>query len=262
MGADRGPRRGRRPARRPPSGDPHRDPAVLAAWRAANAAGDELHFLLTGRGADRGVVGAVGLEPVRGRAEACGLRLRVWLDEGARGQGLATEAVQAAVDAAFMLTATPLVSASARVLDPAFRRVLEKSGFSSCGTGLDPAPDGLGLTASDRFRLDRKAWASLKSWRVCGLPAARGRGAGPSPACDAFSRTPAGRAASRLGGVVARRRRSARKSRLGGVHAPARSAGPADLRADRTHAGVPRPCARCPTQAIVSQRGTSSDGHR
>ena len=151
------------------SGDPYRDPAVLRAWRDGNAAGGELHLLMTGRGVDRSVLGAVDLEPVRGDAEACGLRLRVWLDDRARGDGFATEAVQATVDAAFMLTRTPLVSASARVLDPAFRRVLEKCGFSSCGTGLDPSSDGRGLTASDRFRLDRKAWASLKGWRVPGL---------------------------------------------------------------------------------------------
>ena len=170
-------------ARPPPeaaSGDPYRRPSVLAAWRDGNATGGELHLLLTGRGLDRSVLGAVDLEPVRGNAEACGLRLRVWLDERARGGGLATEAVQAMVDAAFMLTAAPLVSASARVLDPAFRRVLEKCGFSSCGTGLDPSQDGRGLTASDRFRLDRKAWASLKGWRVPGLM--RGRaGEAPQP---------------------------------------------------------------------------------
>ena len=163
------------------SGDPYREPAVLAAWRLGNAGGGELHLLLTGRGADRSVIGAVDLEPVRGHAEACGLRLRTWLDPRARGDGLATEAVQATVDVAFMLTATPLVSASARVLDPAFRRVLAKCGFSSCGTGLDPSPDGRGLTASDRFRLDRKAWASLKNWRVPGLPT--GRAEAPRPPC-------------------------------------------------------------------------------
>ncbi len=151
------------------SGDPYRDPETLAAWRAANATGAELHLLMTGRGLDRHVIGAVELEPVRGHAEACGLRLRVRLDAGAQGEGLATEAVQAVVDAAFMLTGTPLVAASARVLDPGFRRVLEKCGFGGCGTGLDPAPDGRGLTAADRFRLDRKAWTSLKSWRVPGL---------------------------------------------------------------------------------------------
>ena len=161
------------PAPEEASGDPYRDPAVIAAWRDGNASGAELHFVMTGRGADRGVIGSVDLVPVRGHAEACGLRLRVWLDAARHGRGLATEAVQATVDAAFMLTATPLVAASARVLDPAFRRVLEKCGFGYCGTGLDPAGDGHGLTASDRFRLDRKAWASLKSWRVPGMAPAR-----------------------------------------------------------------------------------------
>ena len=160
------------------SGDPYRAPATLAAWRDANASGAELTLLMTGRGADRHVRGAIGLVPVRSHAEACGLRLGLWLEEEARGDGLATEAVQAMVDAAFMLTATPLVAASARVLDPGFRRVLEKCGFGSCGTGLDPASDGRGLTASDRFRLDRKAWASLKSWRVPGLLGGRGEAAG------------------------------------------------------------------------------------
>ncbi|MGI3899119.1 MAG: GNAT family N-acetyltransferase [Janthinobacterium lividum] len=162
------------------SGDPYRDPGVLDAWREDNATGGALHLLLTGRDADRRVIGAVDLEPVRGRAEACGLRLRVWLDAEVRGQGLGTEAVQAMVDAAFMLTGTPLVAASARVLDPGFRRVLEKSGFGYCGTGLDPAGDDCGLTASDRFRLDHKAWASLKRWRVPGLVRSRA----PSPAVD------------------------------------------------------------------------------
>ena len=161
------------PAPEEASGDPYRDPAVLAAWHDANTTGAELHFVMTGRGADRGIIGSVDLVPVRGHAEACGLRLRVWLDAALHGRGLATEAVQATVDAAFMLTATPLVAASARVLDPAFRRVLEKCGFGYCGTGLDPAGDGHGLTASDRFRLDRKAWASLKSWRVPGMAPAR-----------------------------------------------------------------------------------------
>ncbi len=157
------------------SGDPYRNPAVLEAWREANAAGGALHLLLTGRDADRRVLGAVDLEPVRGLAGTCGLRLRVWLDAEVRGQGLGTETVQAMVDAAFMLTDTPLIAASARVLDPGFRRVLEKSGFGYCGTGLDPTGDSCALTASDRFRLDHKAWASLKSWRVPGLVHARPR---------------------------------------------------------------------------------------
>lgn len=163
------------------AGDPYRNATILAAWRDHNATGRDLHLVVTGRGIDRHVIGAVDLVPVRGRAEDCGLRLRAWIGPAARGRGLGTEAVQAMVDAAFMLSDTPLVAASSRVLDPAFRRVLEKCGFSSCGTGLDPAPDGHGLAASDRFRLDRKAWVSLKGWRVPGL--SRQRESGDAAGC-------------------------------------------------------------------------------
>ena len=165
------------------AGDPYRDAAILAAWRDDNTTGRDLHLVMTGRGIDRHTIGAADLVPVRGRAEDCGLRLRAWIDLAERGRGLGTEAVQAMVDAAFMLSDTPLVAASTRVLDPASRRVLEKCGFSSCGTGLDPAPDGHGLAASDRFRLDRKAWVSLKGWRVPGV--SRQRGAGDAAGCCA-----------------------------------------------------------------------------
>lgn len=162
------------------TGDPYRNAERIASWRAANGAGTALHLALTGQGADRSVIGAVSLVPLRGRPEDCGLKLEVRLAAAVRGRGYATEAVQAAVDAAFLLTGTPLVAASSHVLDPAFRRVLEKCGFAGCGTGLDVAADGQALTASDRFRLDRKAWASLKSWRMPGLPL----GQGPAECCE------------------------------------------------------------------------------
>jgi hypothetical protein len=77
-----------------------------------------------------------------------------------------------------MLTGTSLISASAWVLDPTFRRVLEKSGFAFCGTGLDPAADRRGLTASDRFRLDRGVWLSLKRWRAPDMAPLRAEQAG------------------------------------------------------------------------------------
>ena len=171
------------------SGDPFtasevsRAAAVLDGWRAGNTAGAHLSLVMTGRGADRRSIGAIGLSPVRDSIDQCGLRLRAWLDPKAAGQGLGTEAVQAMVDIAFMLTATPLVAASSRVLDPGFRRVLEKCGFTSCGTGLDPSPDGRGLAASDRFRLDRKAWGSLKNWRVPGILRDRSPAAVPAGCC-------------------------------------------------------------------------------
>ena len=157
--------------------------AVLADWRADNAAGTHLSLVLTGRGADRRSIGAICVAPLRDSMDRCGLLLRTSLDAGVAGQGLGTEAVQAMVDIAFMLTATPLVAASSRVLDPGFRRVLEKCGFTACGTGLDPSPDGRGLAASDRFRLDRKAWSSLKNWRVPGIVRDRSSNALPAARC-------------------------------------------------------------------------------
>lgn len=168
------------------TGDPHEgfDAATVARLRAANASGTSLHLVMSGRGTDRRAFGIVSLVPVRERLENCGLVMRVSLAPAQRGQGLMTEAVQAVVDTAFMLTDTPLVAASARVLDPAFRRVLEKCGFAYCGTGLDAAAEGAGLTASDRLRLDRKAWASLKAWRIPGVVRHRGAPAlDDCPAC-------------------------------------------------------------------------------
>ncbi len=158
------------------AGDPYRplDIATLERFRSDTESGTALHLVLSGRGTDRRPFGSISLTPVRERLENCGLVLQVSLEASRRGQGLMTEAVQAIVDAAFMLTDTPLVAASSRVLDPAFRRVLEKCGFAYCGTGLDPAADGVGLVASDRLRLDRKAWASLKAWRIPGVVRHRG----------------------------------------------------------------------------------------
>ena len=154
-----------------PAGDdsyePH-DPATINRLRLENSAGSALHLVLTGRGDDRRPFGTVALSPIRERIENCGLLLQASLAEGRRGSGYTTEAVQALVDAAFMLTETPLIAASSRVLDPGFRRVLEKCGFAYCGTGLDMTAAGGGLSASDRFRLDRKAWTSLKGWRMPG----------------------------------------------------------------------------------------------
>ena len=165
------------------SGDPYRTlkPEAVADLLRENAAGTALHLVMTGRGSDRRPIGRIALRPIRARIEDCGLRLQAWTAEPHRGAGLATQAVQAVVDTAFMLTDTPLVAASARVLDPAFRRVLEKCGFAYCGTGLDPSSEG--LAASDRFRLDRKAWVSLKAWRVPGVVRARATTPVERPPC-------------------------------------------------------------------------------
>ena len=145
---------------------PHPYPKGEAAkridrWRRKNAAGEGLKLVLTGRAADRSLVGLVGLDP-----SPTGLVLGFILAEGQAGRGLATEAAQAMVDTAFTLCRIPHLEASARVTNPAARRVLERCGFAYEGTALQHAPARGGMISSDRFRLDRKTWASLKQWRM------------------------------------------------------------------------------------------------
>lgn len=133
---------------------------TIEQWRAVNQAGLGLALVITGRDADRTPFGAVAIE-----AEA-GAGLSVRLRPDRRGLGLATEAVQAIVDATFTLSATREVWAAVRVVNPAARRVFERCGFAYEATVLHGTAAQGGMAPCDRFRLDRKAWASLKSWRM------------------------------------------------------------------------------------------------
>ena len=155
---------------------PHPYPKGEAArridkWRAKNAAGTGLTLVMTGRtAADRVPFGVVGLAPVPGS-----VKVGLLLAPERWGAGLATEAVQAVVDVAFALSDVQRVEASVRVVNPAARRVLERCGFAYEGTLLQGAPARGGMLPFDCFKLDRKAWASLKAWRTPGLsgPSAR-----------------------------------------------------------------------------------------
>ncbi len=80
------------------------------------------------------------------------------------GQGYATEAVQALVDAVFLLTREPAVEATTRVGNAASQRVLRKCGFAHEGSGLQDFPARGGLLPVEEYRLDRKVWRSLKGW--------------------------------------------------------------------------------------------------
>jgi RimJ/RimL family protein N-acetyltransferase len=145
---------------------PHPYPKGEAArridkWRGKNAAGLGLTLLMTGREADRTPFGVIGLAPGPGFT-----KLGILLAPARWGDGLATEAAQAMVDVAFMLAEITRVEASVRVVNPAARRVLERCGFAYEGTVLQSAPARGGMMPFDCFRLDRKAWASLKQWRM------------------------------------------------------------------------------------------------
>lgn len=139
--------------------------------RKANATGRSLVLGVTARARPNRLIGSIGLGRPGGSAPDLGFMLHpeLW------GQGLMTEAAQALIDAAFAYTRLAEITASARVVNPGSRRVLEKCGFRHLGPGLQHLPARGGAFPCDRFLLDRKTWAALRSWR----------GPGPSPAAGA-----------------------------------------------------------------------------
>jgi RimJ/RimL family protein N-acetyltransferase len=106
------------------------------------------------------LIGMCGLERNR-RGEP---EIGYWLGAPHWGQGYATEAVRALIDHAFGDLELDLVTAGARVSNPASRRVLEKCGFQWTGVVLTRIRALASAAPVDRFRLDRRLWASLKSW--------------------------------------------------------------------------------------------------
>lgn len=87
-----------------------------------------------------------------------------WIGEPYWGRGYATEAVHALVDMAFSTRDIAHIDARCRVTNTASRRVLQKSGFQFQGSGMVPIMALSASVAVDRFRLDRKTWASLIGW--------------------------------------------------------------------------------------------------
>jgi len=133
--------------------------------RRENAEGAGLTMAITPRAKPNALIGVVGIA-----GEAGGLpTLGYWLGIPYWGQGYATEAARAMLDAFFAYTVNPELTASARVINPASRRVLEKCGFAFTGSGLRPFPARGGVLPIYLFRLDRRAWESLKSWSHTGF---------------------------------------------------------------------------------------------
>ena len=104
-------------------------------------------------------IGCAGLDSSKGN----GLELGYWLGEPFWGQGYATEAAHALVDLAFDGTDVERIFATCRTSNPASRRVIQKSGFQHTGIGMMNSL-AAGNVSIERFVLDRKTWASLKSW--------------------------------------------------------------------------------------------------
>jgi RimJ/RimL family protein N-acetyltransferase len=108
---------------------------------------------------DGGPIGICGIELRDGTAEiGCWLGVPFW------GRGYATEAARALIDYAFGELGHDALVSSARVSNPASRRVLEKCGFQWTGVGLYRIRAINSSAPFDRFRLDRGLWASLKAW--------------------------------------------------------------------------------------------------
>jgi RimJ/RimL family protein N-acetyltransferase len=137
-------------------------PNTLADTQAflagVNYGDGETVYLITAR--DGGILGACGIARGPGQPPELGY----WLGVPYWGNGYATEAARAVIDHAFADLGCEALVAGARVSNPASRRVLEKCGFQWTGVGLYRIRALNSSAPIDRFRLDRRLWASLKSW--------------------------------------------------------------------------------------------------
>lgn len=93
-----------------------------------------------------------------------------WLGEPYWERGIATEMVRALIDHAFGDRRLDALVASARVVNPASRHVLEKCGFQWTGVGLARVRAIGASVPVDRFRLERRLWTSLRAWGASAHP--------------------------------------------------------------------------------------------
>ena len=96
--------------------------------RVGNAQGGQLTFAVAPIARPHEAIGVVSLRNEEGL-----LTLGYWLAPPCWGRGLMSEAVEALVGTTFQLTTIMTVHASARLDNPASRRVLEKCGFAQTG---------------------------------------------------------------------------------------------------------------------------------
>jgi RimJ/RimL family protein N-acetyltransferase len=122
----------------------------------ASAAGQS-QFVITHDGR---IVGGCGI----GRLRADGPEIGYWIGVPHWGNGYATEAARALIDHAFGDLDYEELRAGARVTNPASRRVLEKCGFQWTSVVLQRVVALKSSVPSDRFRLDRGLWESLRNW--------------------------------------------------------------------------------------------------
>ena len=153
-------------ARIPHPYPPEQAGSFVLRTRQANADGRGLAMAVTPKGKPHCLIGMAGIDP---RGPDRTPTLGYWLGLSSWGKGYATEAARALIDALFSYTEESEVVASARVINPGSRRVLEKCGFAYQGSRLDLFEARGGLFPVDHFRLDRRAWESLKAWSYTGF---------------------------------------------------------------------------------------------
>ncbi len=132
--------------------------------RGDNQDGVGLTLAITPRSKPGTLIGIVAIEGAKEMPQ-----LGYWLGAPHWGAGLATEAARALIDAFFAYTGNGALNVNARVINGASRRVIEKCGFTSVGSGLEAFPARGGVFPVDSFRLDRKTWASFKAWSNAGF---------------------------------------------------------------------------------------------
>jgi len=137
--------------------------AEAKAFIAMAADSNEAVYVLVAAGQRPGdggtLVGCAGLN-----LTDRGLELGYWIGEPYWRKGYATEAAHALVDLAFRKTNVNALHVSCRVINPASRRVIHKCGFQYAGQGMLNSIVA-GKVPVERYRLDRKTWVSLRTWR-------------------------------------------------------------------------------------------------
>lgn len=87
-----------------------------------------------------------------------------WLGEPFWGQGYATEAAHALVDAAFNDPKIEQLVGRCRIGNLRSRHVLQKCGFQFSGTGVGHCLAENAAMPMEVYHLDRHIWASIRNW--------------------------------------------------------------------------------------------------
>ncbi|MFC5992165.1 GNAT family N-acetyltransferase [Limoniibacter endophyticus] len=124
--------------------------AFIQAAKAERRAGITYAVTLADTGA---FIGTASLIP----SKSGGLELGYWIGQLYWGFGFASEAAQALTELAFRTTTLDVLEATARTINPASRRVLEKCGFVYRGEG-EVYSTMAGRVAVDKFQLTREHW--------------------------------------------------------------------------------------------------------